>query len=206
MGNPPGTTRSKVSVPQPRRALGAMSGHRCLQPLCLVTSPARRSVPTPSHSLMSLSASGRRAGLCPCPQTPHARLSRPEPLWLRDRAPWAQGPANLPRALGTPSPSATPSATQALRRFTASRYLGRWWQPKDAADLVPSTVPCDSHVPPRPLCPPIWVTMSPCLGVPTVAQRWCSPARFPFSSSCQKKRKTLIWWQGQGGHGGGTRR
>lgn len=185
------------------KVLGATSGHHCLQPPRLVTPPVRRSVPTPSHSLTSPSASGRSAGPCPCPQTPRARLSCPQPLWLQDRAPSAQGPANLPRALGTPSPSATPSATQALRHFTASLYLGPWWQPEDVADCAPPAVPCDSQAPPSPLCPLIRATMSPCLGVPAAAQRWCSPARFPFSSSCQKKRKTLIWWQGQGGRGGG---
>lgn len=91
--------RGQCVPPQPRRALGdgwalppaskpAPGGP---QPRRLVTLPACQCVLTPSHSLTSPSASGRRAGPRPRPQIPHAQPSHPP----------QGGPRHSPSSFGT---------------------------------------------------------------------------------------------------------
>lgn len=81
--------------------------------------------------------------------------------------------------------------------FSACLHLGlchqhRGHRPAETADHDPAKAP--TPTPTSPL-------------TPTAPAQWRrSPARFPFSSSCQEKRKTLIWWLGQDGHHRGTRR
>lgn len=144
------------------------------------------------------------------PQGREATSPSPDTRAQPSRAPGVRvlTPARLPGFGTAPAAQRTPPGGTAPSRLSAC---------PQAAPVLPHCLPPPGAVPPAPRPPtsgdggprpgqsPPLTHRSPL--TPTAPAR-CRrlPARFPFSSSCQEKRKKLIWWRGQDGQHQGSGR